>query len=72
MQDITHGRSLDQGHAWARTNLPNDFMDNGGEQCCLIVEAMIEGALRDPRARRDRFDGRRPVALSKKELRSDL
>jgi hypothetical protein len=47
-------------------------MHDRGEQCRLVIEAMVKRTLRDAGARGDRFDGGGPVALCKKELGCDF
>ena len=41
-QDNSQGGSRDEGHACSRAKLPKDLMDDRGEECGLIVEALIE------------------------------
>src|SRR4029077_4379437 len=47
-------------------------MDDRGEQCRLVIEAVIERALRDTSASGYCFDGCRSIALGKKQVGRDF
>src|ERR1035438_4565825 len=71
-QDLLQRRALKEGHLGRRTKMLDDSMDDRGEQRRLVIEAVIERALRDASARGYRFDGCRSVALCEKQIGRDF
>ena len=44
-QDLIELYALQKWYLWGRTDLLDDAMDDGGEQGCLVIEAVIERSL---------------------------
>ncbi len=68
-QHIGQRGPFDQRHLGRRADMRNHLVHGGGKQGGLVLEAVIERALGDARARRDGFDGRRAVAVRQKQFR---
>ncbi|MEO8565373.1 MAG: hypothetical protein ABI541_03240 [Betaproteobacteria bacterium] len=64
--------AFEQRNIGGRTQAFDDAMDDGDEERRLIGETMVERALRNSGASRDRFDTRGAVAVRQEQMRGSV